>query len=85
MTGQTGRFLRFLAIVDGRTRLQIAAALGCSLATVKRMASDAEQIGVVLEVRREQRDASRFAVSDYGPFDVLKLRALPWRRMEVRR
>lgn len=81
MTGPTGRFLRFIAIADGRTRKQIAIALDCGLATVKRLADEARELGVVLQVQQEQREESRYKVTDYGPFDVTKLRMLPWRTM----
>lgn len=81
MTGPVSRFLRFIAIANGRTRTQIAVALDCSLATVKRLAEEARELGVSIEVAHEQHEASRYVMRDSGPFDVAKLQMLPWRSM----
>lgn len=70
------RFLRFASIVDGRSRSQICAALGCTPATVTRFLGHAKANGMHIV-----SSASGYKVTDYGPFDVQKLRQLPWRTM----
>lgn len=77
MTGPVLRFLRFVAYVDGRTRHQLSITLDCSAATLSRFAKDARAYGMAIET-----DGSyRYVVKDPGPFDIQKLRQLPWRTM----
>lgn len=81
MTRNVANFLHFLAIVDGRSRQQIASALACSLAQVKRLMTAARESGVSVESIINQHEPHIYRVTDYGPFDVQKLRQLPWRTM----
>ena len=69
------RFFRFVAVVDGRSNLQIRTVLGCSRATVKRFLNYARQNG--LKVSLGERG---YKVEDYGPFDVAKLRQMMGRK-----
>lgn len=70
------RFLRFASVVDGRNRSQICDVLGCTPATVTRFLGHAKRNGM-----RISSGATGYKVTDYGPFDVQKLRQLPWRTM----
>ena len=81
MTNSIGRFLRFVAYVDGRTRTQLAITLGCSIPTIKRLADEAREYGMDIQVKHESREAGRYTVKDWGPFDKHKLQQLPWRTM----
>lgn len=69
------RFLRFVAVVDGRSNSQIRTVLGCSEATVKRFLNYARQNGL-----KVSRRGSGYKVDDYGPFDVAKLRQVMGRK-----
>lgn len=81
MTRNVARFLHFLAIVDGRSRSQVATALACSVARVTAMLNSAKEAGVRIDRVVNQREPHIYRVTDYGPFDVQKLRQLPWRTM----
>lgn len=81
MTGPVHRFLRFLSVLEGRNRHQIAIALNCSRATVDRLLQEARQSGVQVQAKHEQRESCRYVVTDPGPFDLKKLQQLPWRTM----
>lgn len=76
MTDSIGRFLRFVAYVDGRTRAQLTIMLDCSINTIKRYVNEAREYGMQIDSAGE-----RFAVKDWGPFDKHKLQQLPWRTM----
>lgn len=69
------KFLRFVAIADGRKREQIAVVLDCSAVTVTRFIERARHYGVRIECQYGR--ACR--VTDWGPFDKHKLQQLPWR------
>lgn len=69
------RFFRFVAVVDGRSNLQIRTVLGCSRATVKRFLTYARQSGLKVSFVD-----SSYKVEDYGPFDVTKLRQMMGRK-----
>ena len=71
------RFLRFVAIADGRKREQIAVALDCSTVTVTRFIERAPMYGMTIQC--EYGKPCR--VTNYGPFDKHKLQLLPWRSM----
>lgn len=69
--------MRFVAIADGRKREQIAVALDCSTVTITRFIARAPMYGMNIECKYGEP----CRVTDYGPFDVQKLRQLPWRTM----
>lgn len=75
------RFMRFVAIADGRKREQIAVILDCSTVTVTRFIERAPMYGISIECEY----AKPCRVKDYGPFDKHKLQQLRWRTMGRKR
>ncbi len=79
MNGFLLRFLRFVAVVDGRNNAQVRALLGCSHSTVGRFLNFARAAGMKVSSARGGALAT-YKVTDYGPFDVTKLRQMMGRK-----
>ena len=75
MNREVAKFLRFLVVLDGRTRPACRNILGKSPATISRYLATARALGVTYEW---DRWTAKYRVTHYGPFDIQALRRVRW-------